>query len=146
MWKWYAVCLVFVFVLVKFVSTSDTTDQRRHTSQMDKYCLKSPKGLVPFHVLIWGPSETLSEHIFDILQKSECPRRIRVTVFDEEDSLAASNYTRSVKVRGLYDTSFDDQITWITASKDPKQFNVQLYEYSKTLKEPLCLMIYSDMK
>lgn len=90
MWKWYAFCLVFVFVLVKFVSTSDTTDQRRHTSLMDKFCMKNAKAQVPFHVLLWGPSDTLSEHLFDILQKSECPRRIKVTVFDEEESSAAS--------------------------------------------------------
>ena len=89
MWKWYLLSILVVFFLVKFVSTSDTSEQRRNTSAMDKLCLKNTRGIVPFHVIVFGPSETISEHLFDIFQKSECPRRIRVTVFDSLESSAA---------------------------------------------------------
>lgn len=88
MWKWYIACIVGLLLLLRFLSTTESKDQRQNTVVMDQSCIDGPN--VPIHIVLWGPSDSVSESLFELTQKAKCPRRLRITVmeFYKEESAA----------------------------------------------------------
>ena len=80
MWKWYILFIVVVLLLLRFLSSTESKDQRAQTALMDQACVEGPN--VPIHVLVWGTSEHVSECLFELTQRAKCPRRLRMTVIE----------------------------------------------------------------
>ena len=82
---------------------------------MEERCLSSKTLRAPVQILLVGNSEDIAHNLFELLQRAECPRRYHVKVLEwpqPDEESAAVLYQRSVSLRGIYDTSFSEQIQW----------------------------------
>lgn len=123
MWKLYVLSIVVIILMVRFIGSVDFQAQTKHVSEMEARCLKTR---APILMVLIGTSEDLAHGLFEVLQKAECPRRLRVHCIEftghqkSSQERAAVLYERAVRLRGLFDCLFDEQITW-TVLDGPKR-------------------------
>lgn len=91
------------------------TSSPKNTIKMDSHCFQLEHGKVPIVFFVWGKSLDLASSVFELFQKAECPRRLKVFALEHYTSgrYAASYYEELQRFHGLQDTPFLEQISWI---------------------------------
>jgi hypothetical protein len=109
------VLCVLLLLILKIMSTLDFRHRVHKTNEMVKTCtIKNVNALQI--VLVGSNPELLSETLFSITNEAECPRNLRITLFEhvidfEHESSSVQAYKKKCSARGMYLSDFSELIT-----------------------------------
>jgi len=115
MWIYWISFTILVGLLLKAVAVWDTKTKVRNMETMVKHCATTSQNAM--HVVLYGSNkENISETLFTLLQHAQCPRNLRIILFEvieayEEESTSIKLYISKCENRGLYVNDFRDIIT-----------------------------------
>lgn len=139
--------IVLSAILLKVISVLDAKSKVHNTNAMIKSCVVQ-KNSNALQLIVFGQdTEELSETVFSIFQNAECPRNLRLHIFEqveayEEESSALRRYIVKCSTRGKYMSDFKDLIVLHQVPLDKQCFFQEMIRtLQATETRPLSILV-----